>query len=106
MCASRLLVNGCKKERVRAAALINTWFSVEPCCTVAGVRKRLLASGIKRGRSSVQRHDGGALASEAGDMWVKVQGPRLHCFLSLPQVNNRHLRSTPKHLAVATRGLG
>ena len=47
MCASRLLVHGCKKERVRAAALTNTWISVEPCCTVAGVRKdvcRRLAS--------------------------------------------------------------
>ena len=80
MCASRLLVHGCEKGRVRAAALINTWISVEPCCTVAGVRKRLQASGIERGRSSVEAHDGGALASGAGDMWVKVQGPLLHVF--------------------------
>ena len=55
MRASRLLVHGCKKERVRAAALINTWISVEPCCTVAGVRKRLQASGIECGRSKVRR---------------------------------------------------
>ena len=51
---ARIVMCGCKKERVRAAALINTWISVEPCCTVAGVRKRLQASGIERGRSSVQ----------------------------------------------------
>ena len=50
MCASRLLVHGCKKERVRAAALINAWISVDPCCTVASVRKRLQASGIERSR--------------------------------------------------------
>ena len=81
MCASRLLVHGCEKGRVRAAALINTWISVEPCCTVTGVRKRLQASGIERGRSSVEAHDGGALASGASDMWVKVQGPLLHVFL-------------------------
>ena len=40
---------------LRAAALINIWVSVWPCCTVAGVRKRLQASGIERGRSGVQR---------------------------------------------------
>ena len=28
------------------AALINAWISVDPCCTVASVRKRLQASGI------------------------------------------------------------
>ena len=55
MCASRLLVRGCEKERVRAAALVNAWIPLEPCCTVASVRKRLQASGIERGRSSVQR---------------------------------------------------
>ena len=50
MCASRLFVHGCEKERVRAAALINAWISVDPCCTVASVRKRLQASGIERSR--------------------------------------------------------
>ena len=52
MCASRLLVHRCTKERFRASALINTWISVEPCCTVAGVRKQtastrgVMVSGI------------------------------------------------------------
>ena len=52
MCASRLLVHRCKKEGFRASALINTWISVEPCCTVAGVRKQtastrgVMVSGI------------------------------------------------------------
>ena len=36
MRASRLWVHGCNEERVLAAALINSWISVEPCCTVAG----------------------------------------------------------------------
>ena len=30
MCASRLWVHGCNEDRVRAAALINAWISVEP----------------------------------------------------------------------------
>ena len=54
ICASRLWVHGCYEERVLAAALMNAWISVEPCCTVAGVRKRLQASGIERG--SVQEY--------------------------------------------------
>ena len=54
--SSRLWVHGCKDERVRAAALINAWISVEPRCTVASVRKRLQASGIECGRSSVQEY--------------------------------------------------
>ena len=33
--ASRLWVHGCNEGRVLAAALINAWISVEPCCTVA-----------------------------------------------------------------------
>ena len=53
VCASRLWVHGCDEERVCAAALINAWISVEPRCTVARVRKRLQASRIERGRSSV-----------------------------------------------------
>ena len=56
MCASRLWAHGCNEERVRAAALINAWISVESCCTVAGVRKRLQPSGIERGRSSAQEY--------------------------------------------------
>ena len=36
-----------------AAALVNAWISVDPCCTVASVRKRLQASGIERSRRSV-----------------------------------------------------
>ena len=47
---------------------------------VANVRKRLQASGIERGRSSVQRLMTAELASEAGDMWVNVHGPLLHVF--------------------------
>ena len=48
-------------------------FRLGPCCTVASVRKRLQASGIERSRRSVlEPDDGGALASEAGDMWVNV----------------------------------
>ena len=39
ICVSRLWVRGCNEERVRAAALINGWISVDPCCTVASVRK-------------------------------------------------------------------
>ena len=37
-------------------------------CTVASVRKRLQASGIKQQRPGV--HEGGALASEASDVCV------------------------------------
>ena len=40
ICVSRLWVHG---WRVRAAALINAWISLDPCCTVAGVR--LASSG-------------------------------------------------------------
>ena len=50
---SRLWVHGCNEERVRAAALINAWISVDPCCTVASVRKRLQASGIGSARRRV-----------------------------------------------------
>ena len=46
----------CNEERVRAAVLINAWISVDPCCTVASVRKRLQASGIERGRRSVHEY--------------------------------------------------
>ena len=53
MCVSRLWVHGCNEERVRAAALVNAWISVDPCCTVASVRKRLQAPGIERSRRSV-----------------------------------------------------
>ena len=56
ICVSRLWVHGCDEERVRAAALINAWISVDPRCTVAGVRKRLQASGIERSRRSVHEY--------------------------------------------------
>ena len=49
MCAPRLWVHSCNEERVLAAALINAWMSVEPCCTGASVRKRLQASVMERG---------------------------------------------------------
>ena len=49
---SRLLVHGCNKKRVRAAALINKRISVEPCGTVAGPQ----ASGIERSRRSVHEY--------------------------------------------------
>ena len=45
-------------------------------------------------RRSQQRsgvHEGGALASEAGGVWVNMQGPLLHLFMGLPQVENQHL---------------
>ena len=51
ICVSRLWVHGCNEERVRAAALINAWISVDQCCAVGSVRKRLQASGIERSRS-------------------------------------------------------
>ena len=54
ICVSRLWVHGC--ERVRAAALINAWISVDPCCTVASVRKRRQASRIERSRRSVHEY--------------------------------------------------
>ena len=56
ICVSRLCVHGCNEERVRAAALINARISVDPCCTVASVRKRLQASGIERSRRSVHEY--------------------------------------------------
>ena len=56
ICVSRLSVHGCNEERVLAAALINAWISVDPCCTVASVRKRLQASGIERSRRSVHEY--------------------------------------------------
>ena len=65
MCASRLWVHGCNEERVLAAALNNTWISVEPCCTVAGVRET--SAGVWHRARPQQRpevHEGGALASE------------------------------------------
>ena len=31
------------------------------------------------------------MASEAGDMWVNVQGSLVHVFLPIPQVKNQHL---------------
>ena len=36
--------------------LINAWVATVPCCSVATVRIRLEASGIERGRSSVQEY--------------------------------------------------
>ena len=36
--------------------LINAWVATVQCCSVASVRKRLQASGIERGRSSVQEY--------------------------------------------------
>ena len=56
ICVSRLWVHGCNEERVRAAALINAWISIDACCTVASVRKRLQASGIERSRRSVHEY--------------------------------------------------
>ena len=50
ICVSRPWVHGCNEKRVRAAALINAWISVDPCCTVASVRKLLEASAIDRSR--------------------------------------------------------
>ena len=44
------------QKHVRAASLINAWSAVVPCCTVASVRKRLQASGIERGSSTVWIH--------------------------------------------------
>ena len=35
---------------------INAWVATVPCCSVASVCKRLQASGIERGRSSVQEY--------------------------------------------------
>ena len=56
ICVSRLWVHGCNEERVRAASLINAWISVDPCCTVASVRKLLQASGIERSRRSLHEY--------------------------------------------------
>ena len=36
--------------------LINAWIPVEPCCTIASVRKCLQASGIERNRRSVHEY--------------------------------------------------
>ena len=36
--------------------LVNAWVATVPCCSVASVRKRLQASRIERGRSSVQEY--------------------------------------------------
>ena len=44
------------QERARANMLINAWIPVDPCCTVASVRKRLQASGIERSRRSVYEY--------------------------------------------------
>ena len=41
---SHLWVRGCNEERIHA------WITVDPCCTVASVRKRLQASGIGSAR--------------------------------------------------------
>ena len=41
---------------ILSPALINASIATVPCCTVANVRKRLQASGIERGRSSVQEY--------------------------------------------------
>ena len=43
------------QEPVRTASLINALVATVPCCSVASVHKRLLASGIERARSSVQK---------------------------------------------------
>ena len=65
--------------------LINAWVASVPCCSVAGVRRRLQASGIAaRSQQRPGVHEGRALASEAGDMWVNMQGPRSHFFIWLP----------------------
>ena len=100
MCASRLWVHGCNEERGRAAALINAWISVEPSCsrqcpqTCAGVWHRA------RPQQRPGVHEGGALTTEAGDMWVYMHGPLLHVFRFVRMSGPFMHPVTPKDLAV------
>ena len=62
ICVSRLWVHGCNEERVRAAALINAWISVDPGCTVASfanVCRRLASSAAAAASMSTWRRSTG-----------------------------------------------
>ena len=88
MCASRLLVRGCKKEHVRAASTPGFLLShVARSLVSANVCRRLASSGAA------------AASSEACDMWVNVQRLLLHVFFfskTFYRVKNQHLTEVNK----------
>ena len=70
------------QARDLAKILIAGIIADTPCCAVTRVRKRLQTSGMERGRTSA--HEGGALASEACDLWESCGFSSLHILMLWP----------------------